>query len=138
VLTAIQRHICTPNPSCMRSRGSALLGTLLIGVVFLSTAAHAQSVTGASSTSGKDAGQGSDASAGGVEEVVVTARKREERVQDVPISLAILTSEALEKSGVTNLEDLGHEVPGLTVVSGGPGQNQITLRGLSGNNTVGL
>jgi iron complex outermembrane recepter protein len=44
----------------------------------------------------------------------------------------------LSTAGVTNLEDLGHEVPGLTVVSGGPGQNQITLRGLSGNNTVGL
>jgi hypothetical protein len=48
VLTAIQRHICTTNPSRMRSRGSALLGTLLIGTVFLSTEAHAQSVTGGS------------------------------------------------------------------------------------------
>jgi iron complex outermembrane recepter protein len=138
VLTVIQRHISMPKPARTRDRGTVFLGTLLVGGLILSTGAPAQSVTGTSSNSGNDATPTSDASPGGLEEIVVTARKRAERVQDVPISLAILTSETLEKSGVTNLEDLGHEVPGLTVVSGGPGQNQITLRGLSGNNTVGL
>jgi outer membrane receptor protein involved in Fe transport len=138
VFTVIQRHINVPKQTRTRDRGTVFQGVLWVGGVILSAAVHAQSVTGTATNSGNNAAPASDTAPVSLEEIVVTARKREERVQDVPISLAILTSEALEKSGVTNLEDLGHEVPGLTVVSGGPGQNQITLRGLSGNNTVGL
>ena len=73
-----------------------------------------------------------------LEDILVTARKTSERLQDVPMSIAVVTGDMLEKAGVVNLEDLGREVPGLNVVSGGPGQNQITLRGLAGNNTVAL
>lgn len=73
-----------------------------------------------------------------LEDILVTARKTTERLQDIPMSIAVVTSDMLEKAGVVNLEDLGREVPGLNVVSGGPGQNQITLRGLAGNNTVAL
>jgi iron complex outermembrane receptor protein len=79
-------------------------------------------------------------SAGGSEmaEIVVTARKTSERLQDIPMSLAVVTAQTIEKTGAITVEDLGREVPGLTVVSAAPGQNVITLRGLSGNNTVGF
>ena len=73
-----------------------------------------------------------------LEDIVVTARKITERLQDIPMSISVVTSDELEKTGALNLQDLGREVPGLNVVSGGPGQNQITLRGLTGNNTVAL
>jgi iron complex outermembrane receptor protein len=73
-----------------------------------------------------------------LQEIVVTARKTTERLQDVPMSVAVVSAQAIERTGAVSLEDLGHEVAGLTVVSAAPGQNVMTLRGLSGNNTVGF
>ena len=73
-----------------------------------------------------------------LDEILVTARKTTERLQDIPMSLAVITSEGIGKTGAITLEDLGREVPGLSIVSAAPGQNSITLRGLSGNNTVGF
>lgn len=72
------------------------------------------------------------------EDIVVTARKTAERLQDIPMSISVVTGDDLEKTGALNLEELGREVPGFNVVGSGPGQNQLTLRGLAGNNTVGL
>ena len=71
-------------------------------------------------------------------EIVVTARKTSERLQDTPMSIAVITADTIEKTSAATLEDLGRETPGLTIVSAAPGQNQIILRGLSGNNTVGF
>lgn len=73
-----------------------------------------------------------------LQEITVTARKTTERLQDVPMSVAVVNAQLIEKTGAISLSDLGHEVAGLSVVSAAPGQNVITLRGLSGNNTVGL
>ena len=80
------------------------------------------------------------AAAGGLEEIVVTARKETERLQDVPISITALSEQTLQRSGAETLADIGREVPGLNVVSNGPGQNQIFIRGVSssaGTPTVG-
>jgi iron complex outermembrane recepter protein len=71
-------------------------------------------------------------------DIVVTARKMTERLQDTPMSVTVISADAIEKTSATVLEDLGRETPGLTIVSAAPGQNQIILRGLSGNNTVGF
>src|SRR3984885_3396687 len=73
-----------------------------------------------------------------LEEIYVTARKTSERLQDTPMSLAVVSSEGIQMRGAITLEDLGRAVPGLTIVSAAPGQNSITLRGLSGSNTVGF
>jgi iron complex outermembrane recepter protein len=73
-----------------------------------------------------------------IPDIIVTARKTAERLQDAPMSVAVITSDTIEKIGATTLEDLGRATPGMTIVSAAPGQNQIILRGLSGNNTVGF
>ncbi|WP_285019751.1 TonB-dependent receptor [Novosphingobium sp. fls2-241-R2A-195] len=49
-------------------------------------------------------------------DIVVTARRREERILDTPIAITALTSEALEQRGVKNLQDLGTFVPGMNIV----------------------
>src|ERR1700734_617586 len=101
--------------------------------------AMAQSTTANSATVTPSPSPTADGSKGlQLDEILVTARKTTERLQDIPMSLAVVTSEAIEKTGAITLEDLGREVPGLTIVSAAPGQNMITLRGLSGNNTVGF
>lgn len=66
-----------------------------------------------------------------LEEVVVTARRREELLQDIPLAVTALSSEYLRDQNITRVEDLGIHVPSLRISSGGTGTNSplITLRG---------
>jgi iron complex outermembrane receptor protein len=50
-----------------------------------------------------------------IEEIVVTAQRRRENPQDVPITIEAFSAQALETSGVTNAADLAHVVPGMTM-----------------------
>ncbi|MDB6062728.1 MAG: TonB-dependent receptor [Verrucomicrobiaceae bacterium] len=70
--------------------------------------------------------------AGGLEEVFVTARKRDEGVQTVPVSIAALSSELLDQRNVHEVQDLNSVVPGFHFgAEGGKGNTQVILRGLS-------
>lgn len=64
-----------------------------------------------------------------LEEVVVTARKRQERLQDVPVSVDAFSSEQLDAKGVVEVRDLGQIVPGLQFTDLA-GYNLIYLRGI--------
>ena len=66
-----------------------------------------------------------------LETVVVTAQKRLETAQTVPISMTALSESKLERLGVESVSDLARSVPGLNVVSAGPGQNVLIVRGIS-------
>src|SRR6185503_6700548 len=67
-----------------------------------------------------------------IEEIVVTAQKREESLQDVPVSISVVGDQQLEDYHVTQLTDIAAYVPGLQVNSGGsPGQTSLSLRGLA-------
>lgn len=70
------------------------------------------------------------------EEVVVTARKREETVQEVPISVAAPTESDLRDRGAETLEDVSTNVAGFTVQNLGPGQSQVAMRGVSAGQIV--
>src|SRR5690606_13835321 len=65
-------------------------------------------------------------------DIVVTAQKREEKLQEVPISITALGSAQLETRGVTNVTDLSALAPNLTTAGGTAGANDITIsmRGL--------
>lgn len=67
-----------------------------------------------------------------VADIVVTAQKREEKLQEVPISITALGSAQLETRGVTNVTDLSALAPNLTTAGGTAGANDITIsmRGL--------
>ena len=71
-----------------------------------------------------------------LEEVVVTARKRSETLQDVPFSIAAKTEAQLRRSGATNLETMADGVAGLAVQNLGPGQSQVAIRGISAGQIV--
>jgi iron complex outermembrane receptor protein len=70
------------------------------------------------------------------EEIVVTARKREETVQDVPISVAAPTASELRDRGAETMEDVAANVAGFTVQNLGPGQSQVAIRGVSAGQIV--
>jgi outer membrane receptor protein involved in Fe transport len=66
-----------------------------------------------------------------LEEVVVTAQKREERLIEVPMSIAALSGEQLEKRGFSSIQDISFAVPGMAMREDGPGSYTIFMRGLS-------
>lgn len=70
------------------------------------------------------------------DEVVVTARKREERLSDVPATIAVIGSEKLESLSVTNANELNGVVPGLVMASGVGGLPAVTFRGLGSNSAL--
>jgi iron complex outermembrane recepter protein len=72
-----------------------------------------------------------------VQELIVTAQKREEAAQDVPIALTALSGEQLERQGVDGFQDLSTRVPSLRFGSGVTGgEHVITLRGIGSQNTT--
>jgi len=70
------------------------------------------------------------------EEITVTATLREEKVQDVPFSVAAPSEEELRRQGVDSLEGIAQTTPGFTVQNLGPGQSQVAIRGVSSGQIV--
>jgi len=76
--------------------------------------------------------QGEAGKAVSLEEIVVTAEKRDERLIDVPSSISVLSGESMETLHANSLTDVASYIPGLSIQNGGsPGQNTIVIRGLS-------
>jgi iron complex outermembrane recepter protein len=72
-----------------------------------------------------------DADEQGLAEVVVTAQRFNSTVQDTPISITAVTGEQLDAAGITSVEELAHDIPGLSLRSAGPGQTEYEARGLA-------
>ncbi len=66
-----------------------------------------------------------------IQEVVVTAQRRTENVQDVPIAIQALTTETLAQLNVSTLDGFIKYLPNVSTAASGPGQSQIFMRGLS-------
>ena len=66
-----------------------------------------------------------------LEEIVVTATRRSESMQDVPIAMQAFTSESLAQLNVATFDDYVKFVPNITTANNGPGQNEVFMRGLS-------
>ena len=68
---------------------------------------------------------------GVLEEITVTATKRESSMQDVPISISAVTGADLEAAGIEDFDDLVSAVPSLSMKSSGPGRTQLNIRGIA-------
>src|SRR5437763_16418148 len=66
-----------------------------------------------------------------LQEVVVTAERRAESIQDVPITIQALTSETLTQLNVRTFDDFVKYLPNVTAGSIGPGQSNVFIRGLA-------
>ncbi len=95
---------------------------LLVGAAMLALAAPAYAQTADEAIDGN--------------EIVVTATKRNETIQNVPFSIAAVTAADIQKTGATNIEDIARNVAGLTVQNLGPGQSQVSVRGVSAGQIV--
>jgi len=68
--------------------------------------------------------------------IIVTATKRDTTLQDVPFSINAQTEKDIQRSGVVTIEDLSRNVAGLTIQNLGPGQSQVSVRGISSGQIV--
>ncbi|MBA2921006.1 MULTISPECIES: TonB-dependent receptor [Sphingomonas] len=70
-------------------------------------------------------------------EIVVTARKREERLIDIPQSVTAVTAEDLARLDATQFRDFANTVPALSYTSEGAGKTQVSLRGVTAGIDIG-
>jgi outer membrane receptor protein involved in Fe transport len=108
---------------CRVSRAVALSWGAMVCAGVLSATCVPSSASAADAT---DAAANS-----GLEEIVVTAEKFTSTVQNTPISLTAVTGEQLDAAGITSVEQLAQEIPGLSMRSAGPGQTEYEARGLA-------
>ncbi len=102
----------------MNSKVSYAVAAILSGVSF---GAHAA----------ETANDSTDTGIGSLEEITVTAQRRSQSIQDVPISMQAFTAETLQQLNVTTLDDYIKYLPNVTTANNGPGQNEVFMRGLS-------
>ena len=107
-----------------------LFGGSLLAMTYASVV-NAQADPGSVSTAtGQPADRTSDA---GIADIIVTAQRREQSAQDVPIAVAAFNAEQLAQAGLRTASDLEKVVPGVTMDSNGS-RSPIFLRGVGNNN----
>ncbi|MFM6854100.1 MAG: TonB-dependent receptor [Sphingopyxis sp.] len=112
----------------MRTRFKSLL---LVSTIAASTAIATPALAQSAAADAAPA-----ASQGGLDDIVVTARKRAESVQDVPVAVTAMTAETIEARDLTSIERIAAATPNLSVgrASNGSGA-QLTLRGIGSSST---
>jgi iron complex outermembrane receptor protein len=110
--------------SAARFAKSSFFATASLAALLAAAPAAAQTDTGG--TSAEQEG----------EEIIVTASKREQTLLEVPFSINAQTEEDIQRSGASTIEDLSRNVAGLAVQNLGPGQSQVSVRGVSAGQIV--
>lgn len=88
-------------------------------------------VVSALSTGGTAVAQESDSKSLAIEEIMVTATKRELSLQDIPHSIDVLSSIELQRMGAKDLESTLRALPSIGLVALQPGQNSLVVRGIT-------
>ncbi|MEQ1493293.1 MAG: TonB-dependent receptor plug domain-containing protein, partial [Terricaulis sp.] len=96
-------------------RITKLLAGAALGLAAIPSVAFAQNATGAE--------EGSD-------EIVVTARKREERLQDVPIAVTAVTADTIEREQINSVREIAAFSPGLNITTDAVGRAFMSIRGV--------
>jgi iron complex outermembrane receptor protein len=105
-----------------RSRISCAVAAILGGASLGAQAQEQPAGTGAAP---------SETSGNALAEITVTAQRRTENIQDVPISIQALTAQTLQQLNVSTFDDYLRYLPNVTSASNGPGQSEVFMRGLS-------
>jgi outer membrane receptor protein involved in Fe transport len=117
-----------------RQLGASLLrSALLAGTLMTAPAALAQNAEVAAEAQAEESsGRGGD--------IVVTALRRNTRIQETPLAISATSGDDLAAAGTTSFADLTRNAPSLRIVDSGPGQRRVLIRGIqsSGEPTVGV
>jgi iron complex outermembrane receptor protein len=85
----------------------------------------------ASSVHAQQAPSGAAADTGGTSDIVVTAQKRTQSLQDVPISISVIGGEMMAQRGQDDFAKVTRGIPGISFIDMGPGQSQLSIRGIN-------
>jgi iron complex outermembrane recepter protein len=108
-------------PRAVRSKIGVAVAAALAGIAAPRAPALAEAADAAAAAGG----------AAGLQEVVVSARKVEENLQDVPISINVFTQKDLSNLAINNMDDYLQKVPSVSYISTGPGTQLFVMRGVS-------
>ena len=108
-----------------------IAAALLCGTALATSAAAQTPAETSSPVNAAAVGNGGDQG-----DIIVTATKRNSRLQDVPFSINAQTQLDIQRSGATTLEEISRNVAGLTIQNLGPGQSQVSIRGVSAGQIV--
>ena len=115
-------------------RTSYNFGSSALAIAIIGLAAPVAAQTPAPSSAGATPVAVAAADAGGLEDIIVTAQKRAENIQDVSIAIQAVTAAGLARSGITDVSRIELITPGLTFARYGT-DAKISLRGANSNNT---
>jgi outer membrane receptor protein involved in Fe transport len=112
--------------------------TLMHGLPLILTMCFATEVVAQSAASGSGSPpSASSAESGDLQEIIVTAQKRAERLQDVPISISVLSGTELDQSSVMSVTDALNQIPGVAAVPQAQGGGtQLTIRGVGASGPI--
>lgn len=108
---------------------------LMASAAILPAAAHAQA------TAPTPAPDQSKAQPGEENDIIVTAQRYAQRLQDVPLSVDVVNAKELQSRGITDFKDMQYAIPGLSTYDYGISKQTVQIRGVSttlGSSTVGL
>src|SRR6476619_5964731 len=114
----------------MRATAALLIGTSVIAVATPAAAAQTQQEAVAQAANPQPQQVQEEGA------IIVTATKRASTVQDVPFSVNAQTQADIERAHAQTIEDISRNVAGLTVKNLGPGQSQVSIRGVSAGQIV--
>src|SRR6476469_7740130 len=114
----------------MRATAALLIGTSVIAVATPAAAAQTQQEAVAQAANPQPQQVQEEGA------IIVTATKRASRVQDVPFSINAQTEADIQRAHAQTIEDISRNVAGLTVQNLGPGQSQVSIRGVSAGQIV--
>ena len=111
---------------------SSMTGSKELAAAISAILAMGAGATNASAqTADTPASEASEADAEGLGEIIVTATRRSERLQDVPQSITAIDTDAIAMRGLTGMDDYARIVPGLSVSDRQPGGTTIVFRGVA-------
>ena len=118
----------------MKSKVSYAVAAILSGAslgAFAATPAPQSAAAAAPAAATPSTPANAPAGMGALREIIVTAQRRRQNIQDVPIAMQALTSRTLTELNVSTFSDYLKFLPNVTVANNGPGQNEVFMRGLS-------
>ena len=118
-----------------RIRDSRLVWERGGGTASMVAAAGLAFMAGAGNALAQEQAPAAETSTGALQEVVVTATRREENLSKVPISVSALTQEALDDRGIKDFSEVARFTPGVNFDNSGT--NNISIRGISGTGGAG-
>ena len=106
----------------------AQLAAVALIAPWMASAAHAQEAAPAAG----------EAASGGLDEIIVTAQKRSESLQDTPLAISAINAEAIEQRGITNVAALGSAAPNLIITEtpSATANPSISIRGIVDNDPI--